>query len=42
LAAMAWLNARKAERLRLAVAQIESVANMPAFWRLPCEGDNDV
>jgi len=42
LAAMAWLNARKAERLRLAVVQIESVANMPAFWRLPCEGDNDV
>ena len=42
LAAMAWLNARKAERLRLAVAQIASVANMPAFWCLPCEGDNDV
>ncbi len=42
LAAMAWLNARKAERLRLAVVQIESVANMPAFWRLPCEGDGNV
>lgn len=42
LAALAWLNARKAERLRIAAVQFAGLTSTPAFWRLPCEGGSDV
>ncbi len=42
LAAMAWLNVRKAERLRFAVAQLAALASTAAFWRSSVKGDDNV